>query len=286
MLLLPVLFFTVPVARRVVAVGDLHGDFHNGVMTLRQAGVVDAKGNWSGGETLLIQMGDLADRGPEVCELYDLFTKLRRQAEDVGGEVVNLFGNHEMMNLQGNNKYTMSELWKGRFGGLQGWRAAFHPSTGKYGRVIASEFTAAHQEGSVLFIHAGLLAAHAKLGVAGLTHRMRDDVARGHWHAAMVNIGREAPVWTRLQIREAEHGNCSRVEQALKVLNADGSSPGVERIVVGHTIQRQGIAASYCEGRLIAMDVAISGWMPGPESANLGFLEALPDGNVQWWSGG
>eukprot|EP01062_Namystynia_karyoxenos_P059896 TRINITY_DN51317_c0_g1_i1.p1 TRINITY_DN51317_c0_g1~~TRINITY_DN51317_c0_g1_i1.p1 ORF type:complete len:442 (+),score=131.96 TRINITY_DN51317_c0_g1_i1:75-1400(+) len=274
-------------ARRVVAVGDLHGDFHNGVVVLRQAGLVDAEGNWTGGTALLVQMGDLADRGPEPCELYDLFHKLRKQAASAGGEVVTLMGNHEIMNLMGNPKYTHSEVHLERFGGGDGWRKAFHPQNGEYGRMIAADFTAAHQEGHVLFIHAGLLESHAKLGVEGLQRKMRADVAKGHWRSAMTNIAREAPVWTRLQIRDAEHDNCSRVEDALAALNAASTGSEVRRIVVGHTVQRRGVPVSYCGGRLVAMDVAVSGWMPGPEFANLGFLEVdAGAAEVQWSHGG
>eukprot|EP01065_Artemidia_motanka_P020570 TRINITY_DN24629_c0_g1_i1.p1 TRINITY_DN24629_c0_g1~~TRINITY_DN24629_c0_g1_i1.p1 ORF type:complete len:413 (+),score=105.08 TRINITY_DN24629_c0_g1_i1:48-1241(+) len=271
--------------RRVVAIGDLHGDFHNGVLVLRQAGLVDEEGNWTGGSALLVQMGDLADRGPEQCELYDLFSKLRRQSADEGGEVVSLYGNHEMMNLAGNPKYTSQEVL-GKLGGRDAWRTAFHPQRGRYGKMILDEFSAAHQAGPVLFIHGGLLTEHAKLGVEGLREKMHRAVARRDWNGAMVHIGREAPVWTRLQIRDAEHNNCTRVTEALKVLNSGGQQE-VTRIVVGHTVQRQGIAASYCGGQLVAMDVAVSGWMPGPEASNLGFLEVNGDsGEVEWYSGG
>ena len=41
---------------RVVAVGDVHGDFDAFVTILRSAGVVDKKNRWTGGATHLVQM--------------------------------------------------------------------------------------------------------------------------------------------------------------------------------------------------------------------------------------
>ena len=51
---------------RIVAVGDIHGDYGNYIEVLRAAGLVDKKGKWSGGKTHLVQTGDIPDRGPDT----------------------------------------------------------------------------------------------------------------------------------------------------------------------------------------------------------------------------
>ena len=48
--------------RRIVAVGDLHGDLPNAQQVLQMAGVVDEDGNWSGGVDFFVQTGDIIDR--------------------------------------------------------------------------------------------------------------------------------------------------------------------------------------------------------------------------------
>lgn len=48
--------------RRIVAVGDLHGDLGNAHKVLHMAGVVDADGNWSGDVDFFVQTGDIIDR--------------------------------------------------------------------------------------------------------------------------------------------------------------------------------------------------------------------------------
>lgn len=48
--------------RRIVAVGDLHGDFGNARKVLEMSGVVDKEGKWTGDVDFFIQTGDIIDR--------------------------------------------------------------------------------------------------------------------------------------------------------------------------------------------------------------------------------
>jgi hypothetical protein len=88
-------------AERVVAIGDVHGDFDALVEILQRAGLVDEYARWSGGAATLVQTGDFLDRGARVREVMDLLMRLQQEAPQAGGEVVVLLGNHEAMNLLG-----------------------------------------------------------------------------------------------------------------------------------------------------------------------------------------
>lgn len=48
--------------RRIVAVGDLHGDFGHARKVLKMAEVIDAHDEWSGDVDLFVQTGDIVDR--------------------------------------------------------------------------------------------------------------------------------------------------------------------------------------------------------------------------------
>lgn len=48
--------------RRVVAVGDLHGDYPNALKVLQMSHVVDSQGNWTGDVDFFVQTGDIIDR--------------------------------------------------------------------------------------------------------------------------------------------------------------------------------------------------------------------------------
>ncbi|KAI0690144.1 Metallo-dependent phosphatase-like protein [Cytidiella melzeri] len=87
--------------RRIVAVGDLHGDIGNARKVLNMAGVVDKEGNWSGGVDFFVQTGDIIDRGDDTIKLYDWMDLLRGQAQEKGGTVLSHLGNHEWMNVIG-----------------------------------------------------------------------------------------------------------------------------------------------------------------------------------------
>src|SRR5262245_16261395 len=90
---------------RVVAIGDLHGDYEKFVDMLQQAGLIDARNNWSGGQTHLVQLGDIPDRGPDSRRIMDLLMRLEPQARRAGGYVHALIGNHEAMNVIGDLRY-------------------------------------------------------------------------------------------------------------------------------------------------------------------------------------
>jgi hypothetical protein len=86
---------------RIIAVGDIHGDYDNFVMILKSAELVDDKLRWSGGKTHFVQIGDILDRGDHAREVLDLLMRLQKEAEEAGGKVHILLGNHEEMNITG-----------------------------------------------------------------------------------------------------------------------------------------------------------------------------------------
>lgn len=92
-------------AQRVVAVGDLHGDFSAWRDILRSASLVDSRGRWSGGNTILVQTGDAVDRGPKSLEIIHDLMRLQKEASRAHGQVIALVGNHEAMNLTGDLRY-------------------------------------------------------------------------------------------------------------------------------------------------------------------------------------
>lgn len=93
-------------AQRIVAVGDLHGDGQAWQTIARAAGVTDQNGHWAGGKTILVQLGDIADRGPDSRVIIRNLQQLQKEAPRKGGKVIVVLGNHEAMNLTGDYRYT------------------------------------------------------------------------------------------------------------------------------------------------------------------------------------
>ena len=142
---------------RVVAIGDLHGDLSVTVRALTVAGLVDRSRSWAGGKAVLVQLGDVTDRGPWSGELVALMARLEGEARGAGGQVVSLLGNHEALNLQGKTRYVhRRELeWWRSWGGASAREDAF-TLDGALARVIKRQRAVVRING-VLFVHAGVL---------------------------------------------------------------------------------------------------------------------------------
>lgn len=96
--------------QRIVAIGDVHGAFDPLVSILRQTGLIDERNRWIGGDAVLVQTGDVTDRGKRVVKVIELLMRLQEEAPEQGGEVVVLLGNHELLNLLGDLRDVTHEI--------------------------------------------------------------------------------------------------------------------------------------------------------------------------------
>ncbi len=96
---------------RIVAIGDVHGDFDDFVALLQHVGLIEKQNHWTGGKATLVQVGDLLDRGPKPRDVMDLLITLEKDAPKDGGRVISLLGNHEVMNLMGDLRYVTQDAY-------------------------------------------------------------------------------------------------------------------------------------------------------------------------------
>ena len=90
---------------RIIAIGDIHGDYDNYIKTLQAAGVINRRGRWIADNTHLVQIGDVPGRGPDTLKIIRHLSGLTTQARRAGGRVHRLIGNHEAMNVTGDLRY-------------------------------------------------------------------------------------------------------------------------------------------------------------------------------------
>ena len=83
----------------MVAIGDIHGALEPLRTILREVALIDTDDRWIGGDAILVQTGDVLDRGSKVREVVALLRDLQEQAKQAGGRVIVLLGNHEALNL-------------------------------------------------------------------------------------------------------------------------------------------------------------------------------------------
>jgi hypothetical protein len=236
---------------RIVAIGDLHGDFDAARDALRAAGVLGADGHWSGGTTTLVQTGDVLDRGDGESKILALLDQLATEAPKAKGQVILLLGNHELMNAAHDFRY----VTPGGAHDFDGDREHELGPGGVWARRLAHHNVIAIV-GDTVFSHAGVLPAWADaLDRINLDARCWLDAQTAEQPAALTS--EESPVWTRAYGGDAV--DCAVLKDALGKL-------GAKRMVVGHTVQPQGINGQ-CDGALWRIDVGMSKAYGGPIQA-------------------
>lgn len=258
---------------RLISLGDIHGDATGLRAVLARAGLIDAAttSKWIGGDAVLVQTGDMVDRGDESLEVMRVLASLQRQAYDAGGRVVVLLGNHEIMNLYDDFRFATAPE-TAMFGSLSARRTAFS-RRGEFGAwlrrlpaaaVIGRE--GAGPDAAVLFVHGGL--EPARLGPSPPEGDPLEELnARVKWmlrdyegvalyqrldaHGGGL-FGDEGPFWSRFFALKPDEGVvCNALATTLELVHAG-------KMVVGHTVQMGGRARTRCGGRLVLGDVGFA----------------------------
>ncbi|KAL1518794.1 hypothetical protein AB1Y20_003074 [Prymnesium parvum] len=257
---------------RVVAIGDLHGDAAAFARALRLAGVYEVGTGWVGGQTVLVQLGDVLDRGDQEMGCLRLLREVKRSAAACGGAVVSLLGNHEAMNAAGIT-YMASPRAAAEF---EDRATAFLP-----GSALALELATwpvVCVVGDTAFCHAGLSVDDVVAGVEAINARASSWLRAEHGRSPPPDFlfpsrtNRGGPLWSRVLSdppdTEPSKAACDDVRMALRRL-------GAARLVVGHTVQQRINCACGCS--VFRIDVGLSAAM---RNATPQVLEILPGGVV------
>ncbi|KAJ0606270.1 putative calcineurin-like phosphoesterase domain, ApaH type [Helianthus annuus] len=289
----PPLQTTFPTPHRLIAIGDLHGDLNKSKQSLRLAGLIDSTDRWSGGSTTLVQVGDVLDRGGQELKILYFLEKLKCQAAMAGGNIITMNGNHEIMNVDGDFRYVTPsglhefknwaywfsvgnrmkslcdglELDKDLYDGVpfsfpgvkheyvDGFRAriaALRPN-GPIARRFLSKNLTVVVVGENVFVHGGMLPRHVVYGLERINEEVRDWISGVKERVASSLVrGRNSLVWLRIFSNEVvKDCDCGTLEHVLSTI------PGARRMIMGHTIQEQGING-VCENRALRIDVGMS----------------------------
>lgn len=240
-----------PKPKRAVAIGDLHGDLIATRASLRAAGAIDDRDAWIGGDLVVIQLGDVLDRGDDESEILELFDRLATAARASGGAVILLLGNHELMNAARDFRYVTRE-GATDFGGDR--RHALAPG-GPWAKRLARHDVVAIV-GDTVLSHAGIVGDWAtKLDEVNVGSRCwLDGQAGGPSTPPPALVDDDSPVWTRVWGKE--EADCAMLDQVL-------AQVGAKRMVVAHTVQERGIT-SACDGKLWRIDVGLANYYGGP----------------------
>lgn len=243
--------YLMPAATLWAAIGDLHGDLSQTRKALRLVGAIDERDRWVGGTLVVVQTGDVIDRGDEDREVIDLLERLAKQAKEAGGKLVLLTGNHELMNVSQDFRYVTRGSVPA-FDVFGGRAEAFRPG-GTYAQILSSHPIVV-QLGDTVFVHGGVLTQHVRYGLDRINDDARSFMRGGKRELSAVLASESSPLWTRVYSGQPEP-DCKELEETLRLLSAT-------RMVVGHTPQN-GIN-SACDERVWRIDVGMSQHYGGP----------------------
>lgn len=268
-------------SRRLVAVGDLHGDINQTLSILRLTGLIDDRKHWIGGNTILVQVGDVLDVGPDDIEIVRLLMKLSKQALVAGGQVEQLLGNHEIRNLRGDFTAVNDDLLAAQ-GGPEGRRALLSMSNpvGQYLRTRNAIF----HHGRFLFMHGGFSSSTVSLitsldNIPVFNNAVRAALTTGSATSEMgkeglnLNETDEAPVKNPILVRSLLNVKCGELHRVLESHFAT-----IQTVVVGHVPHDADDFNHWnlCDGALVDIDFGMSTWKKG-EPGNVAALQIYED---------
>ena len=273
--------------RRLVAIGDVHGDFPAAMKALEVAKVMDKSGHWIGGTTVVVQVGDILDRGDSELAIMRKFRSLAKEAIAAGGDLITINGNHEIMNVLGDFRYATKGAYaedaryvekqhakmvaaKGEenvpplpkapegvnpvtFAGVRARQQLFLPG-GEMALKMASNPTVL-QVGDTVFAHAGITTDHVDYGFERLNSEVSSWMAGKTAQPPKHVLEEKGVVWTR-EYGGADAGVTAEAAACRRLSNALEAA-GAKRLVVGHTPQQKGIN-SGCGGKVWRTDVGAS----------------------------
>jgi len=211
--------------------------------------VIDKQGKWSFGNGHFVVAGDMFDRGPQVTEVLWFLYDLEKQAEEKGGKLHVLLGNHDVMVLNGNLR-------------------SVHPKYTEIAKILETPFNTFFNTGTVLgdwlrtrpvliklngilFTHGGL---HPDLVEKGLSmEEINSEFKQQLVASELVEKRNElgdflhranGPIYYRGYF-QGELATDEQIEELLKHFK-------ISNIVVGHTTHKQ-IEMHY-DGRVIVID--------------------------------
>lgn len=266
--------------KRVIVFGDIHGDYQLAIDMFTKAGLISHHGNdeftWIGGEACVVQIGDQIDRCRPIpgmpcthpktthndeandIKIMELFNSLSLQADKIGGSVISLLGNHELLNAMGQMHYVSYQGLK-QFenyvdpdspdrqfhNGTEARIHAFQPGK-NYGKMMGCTRLPAVIIGSNIFVHAGIIdALIEEINLKGIDDFERINIKLRRWLLGLldqdyvehiIKYSKTSMFWSRILGKippgiSLNHPDC--MDNIKNVLNLFQ----IGSIVIGHTPQ-------------------------------------------------
>ena len=271
-----------PPVKRIVVIGDVHGDLDEFKRNLRISNLIDTHDNWIGGDTVLVQLGDLIDscRGEECVvasskdkghdlDLLYYVVKLNEKAMKHDGAVYSLMGNHEIMNVQGNFNYVSPKNFddfvdlfinKDKISPYEARKEAFKPGN-PIANFLACSKLGVLIIGSNVFMHAGIVPEISKEYSPKKINKilklwLQNKLKNSEEMEKILFSSQYSPFWTRV-LGKLDKDLPPDSQECIEKVNPVLEHWKVSHIHVGHTPSFNKIVTT-CGDKVIRHDIASS----------------------------
>ena len=232
---------------KMLVISDIEGNFKGFKSILQGNKIIDKNFNWTFENNHLVLVGDFFDRGVNVTECLWLIYKLENEAEQQGGKVHFILGNHEMMNLKGQLKYVRDKYYENA-DTLQLDYEKWYAGNTELGRWLRTK-NGVEKIGDLLFVHAGIRKDFPKkYTIRQINENIRTNIDKIYQkeedHRDDVFIGNRGVLWYRGISNEEEKQE--DIEKTLLAFKA-------KKMIIGHTVMDE-IKYLYNQ-KVIAIDL-------------------------------
>jgi thiol-disulfide isomerase/thioredoxin len=236
-------------AGKLFVLSDIEGNFRAFRELLQSNGIIDRDYNWIFGSGHLVLSGDIFDRGEQVTECLWLIYSLEEKARAQGGYVHFILGNHEIMNLQGDNRY-VNEKYKQNAAMLERTIKELYAKDTELGKWLRTK-NIVEKIDNLLFTHGGI---SPQLNRLKLSLKEINTIARKYYDKSSEDMSDRkiklitgegySPFWYR--------GYYNGILTD-KHIDSTLTNYSVSRIVTGHTVVGDTISMHY-GGKIINTD--------------------------------
>lgn len=243
-----------PAVENVFVVADIEGNISAFIDLLKSNKIIDKDYKWIFGNGHLVLNGDFVDRGKYVTQVLWLIYKLESEAENVGGKVHFIIGNHEDMLLRANWKYTQQK-YKAIAGSLGVDYKDLYGENTELGKWLRTK-NLMTKIGDCIFVHAGLSKelldrklSIEKVNSAAIPYVGTDKKVRKDIELVDFLYGKMGLLWYRGMV--VDYKDYMKITPI--VLNELLEYYNAKRVIIGHNVVDE-ISFDF-NGKVVRIDV-------------------------------